>query len=124
MITLGGVSISTNMYLSGLESASLVSVEQLRTIEGVSVVRAKPTPGGRTLTLGTQNKSGATQGIWCWEIIEQIKTLELSASAIELNYRGDVYSVIIAGTSFAAFHQWEPEGPYKKFTGSITLIEV
>ncbi len=123
-IIFGGITLSDDMYLSGFESANLASVEQLRTIEGVSVVRTKPTPGGTPLTLGSQNKSGAVQGIWCSEDIDQVKGLELAAQSVELNYRDTIYNVVIAGTEFTPFHQWEPEGPYKKFTGSISLIEV
>ncbi len=123
-ITLGGLDISDNMYLEGFESALLVSVEQLRTIDGISIVKTKPTPGGRNLTLGTQSKSGATQGIWCSELIDQIKDLELASQVVSLDYRGTLYDVIITGTKFTPFHQWELEGPYKKFTGSISLTEV
>jgi len=124
MITLGGIDISDDMYLDGLESALLVSVEQLRTIDGVSIIKTKPTPGGRNFTLGSQNKSGATQGIWCSETIDLIKALELASQVVSLDYRGTVYSVIITGAKFAAFHQFEIEGPYKKFTGNISLTEV
>lgn len=123
-ITLGGVAIDDDMYLSGIETNQQVSVEQLRTIEGVSVVRVKSAPGGRLFTLGSQNGSGAIQGIWCWEIIEQIKAIELQAQSVELNYRGDFYTVFVTGTNFTPFLQFEPEGPYKKFTGSVSLLEV
>lgn len=123
-INLGGIVISDNMYLNGIESASQVAIEQMRTIEGVSVVRAHPTPGGRALTLGSQNLSGMTQGIWCSETIDQIKELELAAVSVSLDYRGDIYAVIITGTRFVPMYQFELEGPYKKFTGTISLIEV
>lgn len=123
-ITLGGVDISNNMYLSGLESAPLVSVEQVRTIDGVSYVRSTPTPGGRTFTLGTQSKTGTVIGLWCSTVIDQVKVLESLADPVTLDYRGDIYEVIIVETSFDPFHAFEVEGPNKKFTGTITLIEV
>ena len=124
MTTLGGVAISANMYLDGLESQPRVSVEQVRTIDGTSVVRTTPLNLGRSLTLGTQNGSGATQGIWCLSHIQEIKALEQLAAPVVLDYNGDIYGVVIAGTSFTPFHTWEPEGPNKKFTGTVTLIEV
>ena len=123
-ITLGGLDISDNMYLSGLESAQLVSVEQLWTIDGNSVVRSKPLNGGRRLTLGSQNQSGVTQGIWCLEDIQQVQVLEQLAQSLVLSYRGTDYNVIITGTTFNPLHQFEVEGPYKKFIGSISLTEV
>jgi len=124
MITLGAIDIDNNMYLSGVESASLVSVEQLWTIDGNSVTRAKPLNGGRLFTLGTQNQSGSTQGIWCYETIELIQALEQLAQGVVLSYRGTDYNVLISGTTFTPLHQFEEEGPYKKFLGTISLTEV
>jgi hypothetical protein len=123
-ITLGGVTINDNMYLDGIEKAQLTQVEQLRTVDGNSIVRVKATPGGRTLTLGTQNRGGATQGIWFSQVIDQVKSLEALAQPVVLDYRGDTYNVLIVETDFVPFLQYEPEGSCKKFTGSITLLEV
>lgn len=123
-ITLGSVTIDNNMYLNGIESATLVSVEQLWTIEGNSVVRTKPLNGGRKFTLGTQNQTGATQGIWCFETIEEIQALEQLAVDVVLSYRGTNYNVVITGSTFTPLHQFEEEGPYKKFLGTISLTEV
>jgi hypothetical protein len=122
-ITLGGITISDNMYLSGLETNKQVIVDKQRNIDGVAIVRVKPTPGGRELTLGTQNQGGAIQGIWEWSTIEQIKSLELLAQSVILNYRGTNYSVYITGTDLSPFLQFEIEGASKKFTGVINLLE-
>jgi len=122
-ITLGGVTISDDMYLSGLEANSQVAVEQQRTIDGISFVRVKPAPGGRVFSLGTQSRGGATQGIWDWSVIEQIKTLELLAQSVILTYRGTSYTVYITGTDFTPLLQFEVEGPTKKFTGTVSLLE-
>jgi hypothetical protein len=124
MITLGGVVISDDMYLDGLDNASLASVEQLRTVDGNSIIRARPTPGGREITLGTQNRSGATQGIWCYSVIELVKQMELAALPVSLNYRGTLFEIIITGANFEPLLQFELEGPNKMFTGTISLIEV
>ena len=123
MITLGGVTIDDDMYLSGPESNSLVTVTQQRTIDGVSIVRVKPSPGGRSLTLGSQNRGGSIQGIWAWGTIESIKSLELQGQSVILSYRGTDYNVFIVGTDFTPFLQFEIEGAGKKFTGGISLLE-
>lgn len=123
MITLGGVTISDDMYLSGLESSKMVSVDQRRTIDGVSFVRLKPMIGGRALSLGSQNGGGSIQGFWELSTIEQIKSLELQAQSVILDYRGTQYTVFIVGTDFQPFLQFEIEGPTKKFTGSVSLLE-
>ncbi len=122
-VTLGGLDINNNMYLGGLESASLVSVEQRWTVEGNSVIRTKPLNGGRSLTLGSQNKSGSIQGIWCLRDILLIQDLEQAGQSVELDYRGDVYNVIIASTAFRPLHQFELESADKKFLGTLSLIE-
>jgi len=122
-ITLGGVTVSDDMYLSGLESNSQVAVEQQRTIDGVSVARVKANPGGRILTLGSQNRSGALQGFWEWSVISQIKSLELAAQSVILNYRGTQYTVYITSTNFEPFLQFEIESSTKKFTGTVSLLE-
>ena len=123
-ITLGGITISDNMYLDGLESQPQVSVEQVRTIDGTSVVRTKSLNLGGTFTLGTQTLSGAVQGIWCLSYIQQIKALEQLGAVVVLDYKGTQYNVVIEGTNFSPMFQWEPEGPDKKFTGTVSLIEV
>lgn len=123
MITLGGILISEDMYLSGLESSVLVVIDQQRTIDGVSVVKARPSIGGRSFSLGSQNSGGSVQGFWDMSVIEQIKSLELQSQSVILNYRGTQYTVFIVGTDFKPFLQFEIESPTKKFTGSVSLLE-
>lgn len=125
MITLGPVVISDNMYLEGVEKANSVSVEQVRTVDGESYLTVVPSPGGRTLTLGTSQLNGATQGIWCQTVIDEIKALEATGNAQTLSYQGEVYVVVISSTSsITQMFQREPLGPNKKYTGVINLIEV
>ena len=125
MITLGGIVISDNMYLGGVTQARQVVPQQLRTSEGISLLTVHATPGGRTLTLGTTNLNGATQGIWCQSNIDEIKDLEATNVPVVLNHNGDIYNVRIVDTSdFTQFFQNEPVSPNKKYTGKITMIEV
>lgn len=125
MITLGSITISDNMYLGGVTQAKQVIPQQLRTSEGLSLLTVHVTPGGRTLTLGTTNLNGATQGIWCQSTIDEIKDLEATAATVVLDHNGDIYNVKIVDTSdFSQFFQNEPVSPDKKYTGKITMIEV
>ncbi len=121
-ITLGGITLSDNMYLSGLESAPRAAVSQKRTILGTSILTVSPLIGGRRFTIGSDSK-GATRGIWCYHTIEAIKELENQGVAVVLDYRGDIYEVVIVGTSFRPMILHEPEGPNKKFIGTISVIE-
>jgi hypothetical protein len=63
-------------------------------------------------------------GIWCQHTIEELRVLEQGATPVELNYRGDIYNVLISGMEFTPFIQNELEGPNKGYTGTITMIEV
>lgn len=123
MITLAGVELGENLYLGGLESALLSSSTQRRLIGGSSVVFIQPKMGGRTLTLGTMEKSGV-MGIWCQSKIQELKVFEQQAMAVVLDYHGDLYDVLMVGMEFEPFIQNEPENPDKSFTGTITFIEV
>lgn len=125
MITLGGVLISDNMYLSGREIADSLLYDQKISIGGESSVRVLPLTGGRTFSLGTQNRDGATQGLWCKSTIDQIKALQSTGIPLILNYKGDMFDVhVISTADLVPFHQFEEESPTKKFVGKITLLEV
>ena len=124
MITLGGITISDNMVLSGVIEASLTIYQQKRTVEGVSRTRITEKIGGRELTLGSDTSGGSNMGMWCSSIIENIKELEKTLTPKVLNYRGVEYLVYIVDTTdFTPLFKWEEEGPTKKYTGTIKLIE-
>src|SRR6056297_2596890 len=109
MITLGGVQISDNMYLRGVTEHPQVAFQQERTVEGISKQIVVPTPGGRTLSLETQQLSGSIQGIWCQSVIDAVKELELTGGVYELDHHGAVYQVRIIDTSqFTPLFQFEP----------------
>lgn len=124
-ITLGGVLISSNMYLSGIETADTLIYDKKISLGGESDVRVLPLIGGRTLTLGTQNRDGATQGLWCKSTIDQIKAMQGTGIPLVLNYKGALFDVYVISTNdLVPFHQFEEESPTKKFVGKLTLLEV
>lgn len=93
-------------------------------MEGVSKVTITLKVGGRPLTLGSDSSGGSTMGIWCKETIDEIKLLELTLTPQTLDYQGTAYLVYIVDTTdFTPLFKWEPEGPTKKYTGTIKLIE-
>lgn len=125
MITLGGVTISDNMYLGGLIKANPIEYQQDRTVGGLSVMTVFDNPGGRNLTLGTSNLQGSIQGIWCQHVLDQVKVVQKQGNPVVLNYHGDAYNVIITDTSgIEQLFQFEPVSPDKKYVGEINLIEV
>lgn len=126
MITLGGVTISDNMYLGGIVEAKQIAHKQERTVTaGLSVLKTAPTPGGRTITLESTNLGGSIQGIWCQRVIEQVKAVEASNLPVVLDHHGTTYNVqIVDTTQFQQMFSFEASGPDKKYTGKITTIEV
>lgn len=125
MIKINEIELNKHLYLGGIETAPNISFQQKRSIDGISELITKPLIGGRVLTLGTTNIEGKNQGIWCKEIIDEIKALELQNSVVSLNYYGTTYSVrIVDTTDFQQLYQWELPTPSKKFLGKIILIEV
>lgn len=123
-ITLGGIDIDDNMYLSPPENSPSNILEEIRTVDGNYYVRVTSLNKGSQLTLGTQNKSGSTQGIWYLRVIKSLKALEIAGNVVELNYRGDIYNVLIAGMDMTPMYQYELESDCKRFVGTINLIEV
>jgi len=124
MITLGTVTLSDNMTLTGVVQSSSVVYEQKISLEGYSNTAVYPKIGGRPLTMGSSTDGGSTMGVWCSSAIDEVKALEASRSPQALNYHGDPYTVLIVDTSdFTPLFKWEPEGPNKKYTGNIKMIE-
>lgn len=122
MITLAGHILDDNMYLSGLQTAKHVIVQQSRNLDGESGLTVKRISGGRVLVLGTQ-ESSSIQGIWKQVDIDKVETIEKLGNSVILNYKGDSYKVVVVQKNFTPFQINEPEGSCKRFTGTITMIE-
>jgi hypothetical protein len=123
IITLGSVVIGDSMILVGATESKQVVHQQKRTIEGYSSTSVYPIHGGRSLTLGS-DLNETTMGIWCFSTITEVKELELLQTTQQLNYKGDIYTVLIVDTSdFKPLFKTEQESDTKKYTGTIKLIE-
>jgi|LGVE01.1.fsa_nt_gb hypothetical protein len=125
MITLGGVTISDNMYLKGVHTSPEVLVQQDRSLNGGSHLTVQKINGGKTYTLGTTNANGSIMGIWCSSVLDQVKVLESAGVAVPLNYRGIIYPavLIVEVPKMDPLYHFELEGPDKKYLGHITITE-
>jgi len=124
MITLGGVVISNNMYLKGVEQANPFLYSQVRAIDGTSHLISYNNPGGRTFTLGS-SQTNNMQGLWCQDTLDALQALRESDTVLTLDYNGEVYNVkIVSMEDIEQFMSKEPKSSTKKYTGTITLIEV
>ena len=113
------------MYLDGLVKANPIAYQQDRTVDGIPVMTIFSNQGGRQLSLGTSQLQGATQGIWCKSVLDDLKAVQGLGNPVTLDYHGDTYNVLITGTSdINQLLQFEPDTPNKKYTGTIKLIEV
>lgn len=125
MTTLGGLTISDDMYLGGLTESNGMSVQQVRSVKGVSALRTFGKPGGRTLTLASSQANNSIQGIWCSWLIDDLKTLQNTQTPVTLTHDADTYTVVITEThEFQPLHKYEQQGPNKRYLGKIKMIEV
>jgi hypothetical protein len=122
-VSLGGVLLNDDLYLDGIENAKKLAVTRYTHLAGTSTTVAMPLSGGRTLTLMTT--SSPLQGIWCQSQVDQIKAIEGTGAQVTLTYRDrGNFEVIISGTNFKQFNKRESVNPNKKYTGSVTTVEV
>ena len=125
MISIGAIVLNESLYLSGIENANNVAVSQSRTLGGGSVVQLMTLDGGRSLTLSTINADGSITGMWCQSQIDDIKALEATGIHATLTNRDrGTFTVLIVSTNFQQYDQREPVHEFKKYTGSVALVEI
>jgi hypothetical protein len=116
--SLGGITLSDNLILGGIESAPGIAFSAKRTLGGRQIVQVGPSlSGGRVLTLQGENHFTLGQ-------VTAIKALSTSgASGAMVHARGS-FTVIVTGVDV------EPTIPYADpvstdwYSGTITLLEV
>ena len=119
MTTLGALTLSDDLVLSGLETATEVVVTQRRTLGGVSRLQVDAISGGRTLTLSSERHLTLAE-------IQAIKALAALRQPVALVHHRGSYTVLITGTPVepddASLHSNPSAGDL--YSGDITLIEV
>lgn len=126
MITYGSVIISDNMYLSGEIEATPHQFVKERTIDGNPVLKRFQTPRGRSFELGTATSTvgNGVQGIWCQDVVDQMKALQETGMSNTLDYHGNTINAVIADMSgIRQMFRWEPITPNKKYVGTIKFTE-
>jgi len=117
MTTLGSVTLSDELILSGLETAPDVVVNQRRTVTGESAVQVAPIAGGRALTLSGENHFTLAE-------IQAVKALAAAGSAVALVHDRGTFSVLITGTPVVPTGDHANPGSDAWYSGDITMIEV
>lgn len=125
MIKLGTIDLNESLYLSGIDNANNIAISQSRTLGGGSVVQSVSLDGGRNFSLSTVNTDGSITGMWCQSQIDLIKEQEKTGVPILLIYRDrGTFNVLIISTNFQQYDQREPVHEFKKYTGSISMVEI
>ena len=99
-VTLGGVTLSDDLVLLGLETGGRVASSLRYTLGGVAVVQAVPLSGGRELVLQSENHLSLAE-------VQAVRDIEALAEPVTLVHHRGTFSVLNTGIS-----------------GTITMIEV
>ena len=114
--TLGGVSLSPSLVLTGIEAANSWIYPQRRTLSGASVVQAAPVVGGRTLTLVSEYHLTLAE-------VTAIKAVAALGQPVTLIHHRGTFTVYIVGVAVdPAIDHSDPDGTEWQ-SGSITLLE-
>ena len=118
MTILGGITLSDDLVLSGLEDAVPVVVNQRRTVEGISILTVGANVGGRLLKLSGDKHFTLTQ------IVAIQGVAALGQPVLLSHHRGD-FTVMITGAPVqpddSGLHA-DPQ-PDEWLSGDITMIE-
>jgi len=117
MTTLGSVTLSDHLILSGLETAPDIVVNQRRTVGGESVVQTAPVSGGRSLTLAGENHYTLQQ-------IQDVKALAAIGSPVTLVHDRGTFTVLISDLDVEPTIKFANPAAADWYSGEIFLIEV
>ena len=116
-VSLGGITLSNHLHLTGLESGSPVAVSQKRTVAGIAKIRTAPMIKGRQLTLTGKHHF----------YLSEIKALQAVAAnggeQILIHPRG-VFNVVITGFSTDPTINYSDLQDGDRCSCDITMIEV
>jgi len=116
-VTLGAITLSDNLVLSGLESSADIVINQRRTLSGNSVVQTGPMIGGRTLTLQGEDHFTLSQ-------IQAVKAMATLGQPVILKHHRGTFTVLIIGTPVEPTFDHANPDVTAWHSGEITLLEV
>lgn len=120
-VSLGGVSLSDDLVLEGIETARRVTYSSRRTLAGRHVLQVgPPLSGGRTISLQSENHITHAK-------LLAIKAVEAAGAVVTLVHHRGTFSVLIVSI------EMEPDSPLANpaddstvpwYSGTITMLEV
>ena len=115
-ITLGGITLSDHLVLSGLETAKDIVVNQRRSLTGESIIQSGPVSGGRTLTLSGDKH-------WTLAQIQAVKALAALGQTVTLVHDRGTFTVLIVTTPVEPVIEYVDPAATDYYSGDITMIE-
>lgn len=116
-VTLGGITLSDHLVLSGIETAPGVVVNSRRLLGGALNIQTASVSGGRALTLSGENHFTLAQ-------VSAIKVLEAQGQSVELIHPRGTFNVLIIGTPVEPEEQLADQPDDAWYSGDINLLEV
>jgi hypothetical protein len=118
-VTLGALTLSDDLVLSGLETAPDLVVNQKRTLSGRSILQTAPISGGRTLTMSGERHYTLAQ-------VQAVKALAALGQPVTLVHHRGTFQVLITATALDPDDAGRHSNPTSAewYSGDITLIEV
>lgn len=115
MTMLGGIELSNDLVISGLESAPDIVYNPLRLVTGELFVQTAPVIGGRVLSLKGKNAFTLQQ-------IVAIKVIAAMGQAVPLIHHRGTFNFLITGTPVEPVIEYADPDPDEWYDGEITGI--
>ena len=116
-VSLGGIALSDELILDGIETATEVVITQRRTLAGVSNLTADPAPGGRQLQLQGDNH-------WDLAQVDAIRALRALMQPVQLVHHRGTFDVLIGAIDVDPSISYSNPDDTTWYTGTVTMIEV
>lgn len=122
-VSIGSITLQKDLVLKGLASDKPVMYNMTQMLGGNEHIEIDTASGTPTLTLEAIT-SPKIQGWFCYSHILAVEDLAREAQLVVLIHNDLSKNVLIVDYTWDEWYTWEPLGPNKRYSGSITLKEV
>ncbi len=124
-ITLGGIVLDDHLLLDGLETSPDISVSTVVTLGGISDTAVMPLSGGRHLSLVALREGNSLKGKILRHQLMAIKELSAQGQAVTLVHHMGTFQLLIVSTSeMVPVRKYRNPQDNDPYTGPIQLLEV
>ena len=123
-ITLGGVTLDSNLHLIGLETNPFINYSVRETLGGNNVIQTHTRTANARLSLVARHDGGSRMGTFCSSHLASIKALAATGGTYSLVHPATTTNVKILEFNVEQSDERETPGPNKTWHGEIILQEV